>query len=88
MAVAVVGLNIAVLAFLVLWLIADIAAISRMESESSVDPGQMLLNSDMLWLAAHGSMLMLVVVDVLIVVWLVKMAGVLQHGLIKEQGLV
>lgn len=48
----------------------------------------MLLNSDMLWLAAHGSMLMLVVVDVLIVVWLVKMAGVLQHGLIKEQSLV
>lgn len=70
-----VSLNIAVLAFFILWQIADTAAIGRMESESSVDPGQMLQNSKMLWLAAHGSVLMLVVVDVLIVVRVVKTTG-------------
>ena len=71
-AVAMVGLNISVLAFFVLWLIADSAAISRMESESSMDPGQMLSNSELMWLAAHGSVLMVVVLDVLAVAWLVK----------------
>ena len=74
-AVAMVGLNITVLAFFVLWLIADSAAVGRMESESIIDPGQMLPNSELLWLAAHGSVLMVVVLDVLAVAWLVKTKG-------------
>lgn len=82
---AVVGLNIAVLAFFVLWKIADSTAIGRMESEPSVDPGQMLPNSELMWLAAHGSVLMLVVVDVLIVAGLVKMTGVRQRAANREQ---
>lgn len=84
-AVAMVGLNITVLAFFVLWLIADSAAIGRMESESSIDPGQMLPNSELMWLAAHGSVLMVVVLDVLAVAWLVKTKGVPQPATSKEQ---
>lgn len=79
-AVAMVGLNITVLAFFVLWSIADSAAIGRMESESNMDPGQMLPNSELMWLAAHGSVLMVVVLDVLAVAGLVKMTGVLQRN--------
>lgn len=84
-AVAMVGLNITVLAFFVLWLIADSAAIGRMESESNMDPGQMLPNSELIWLAAHGSVLMVVVLDVLAVAWLVKAKGAPQHATSKEQ---
>lgn len=79
-AVAMVGLNVTVVAFFVLWLIADGVAISRMESESSMDPSQMLPNSELMWLAAHGSLLMLVVVDVLIVEWLVKNNTTMRQG--------
>ncbi len=84
-AMAMVGLNISVLAFFVLWKIADSTAIGHMESESSVDPGQMLPNSEMMWLAAHGSVLMLVVLDVLIVAGLVKMAGAPQRAASRNQ---
>lgn len=70
-AASMVGLNIAVLAFVVLWLLADSAAIGRMESESSLDPDQLLPNSELMWLAEHGSVLMLAVLDALVVVWLV-----------------
>ena len=84
-AVAMVGLNITVVAFFVLWLIADSAAIDRMESESNMDPSQMLPNSELMWLAAHGSVLMVVVLDVLAVAWLVKMTGVPQGVASKEQ---
>lgn len=83
-AVAMVGLNITVVAFFVLWLIADSAAIGRMESESSIDPGQMLPNSELMWLAAHGSVLMVVVLDVLAVAWLVKTKGVPKHAASME----
>ena len=78
-AVALVGLNITVLDFFVLWLISDNAAIGRMESESSIDPGQMLPNSELMWLAAHGSVLMVVVLDALAIAWLVKTKDVPQH---------
>lgn len=84
-AVAMVGLNIAVLAFFVLWRIADNAAIDRMEPESRVDPGRMLPNSEMMWLAAHGSVLMILVLDVLIVAALVKMTGALHRAAIQSQ---
>lgn len=84
-AVAMVGLNITVVAFFVLWLFADSAAIGRMESESSIDPGQMLPNSELMWLAAHGSVLMVVVLDVLAVAWVVKTSGVPQPATSKEQ---
>ena len=84
-AVAMVGLNITVLAFFVLWLIADSAAIGRMESESSMDPGQMLPNSELMWLAAHGSVLRVVVLDALAVAWLVKTKSVPQPATSKEQ---
>ena len=84
-AVAMVGLNITVLAFFVLWLIADSAAIGRMESESSIDPGQMLPNSELLWLAAHGSVLMVVVLDVLAVAWLVRTSGIPQRDAIGNR---
>ncbi len=83
-AVAMVGLNITVLAFFVLWLIADSAAVARMESESSIDPGQMLPNSELMWLAAHGSVLMVVVLDVLAAFWPVKMTGVPQRAASME----
>ncbi len=83
--VAMVGLNITVLAFFVLWLIADSAAIGRMESESSIDPGQMLPNSELMWLAAHASVLMVVILDALAVAWLVKTKGVPQPATSKEQ---
>lgn len=83
--VTMLGLNISVLAFFVLWKIADSTAIGHMESESSVDPGQMLPNSEMMWLAAHGSVLMLVVLDVLIVAGLVKMAGAPQRAASRNQ---
>lgn len=83
--VAMVGLNITVLAFFVLWLVADSAAVGRMESESSIDPGQMLPNSELMWLAAHGSVLTVVVLDVLAAAWLVKSSDVPQHAVNKEQ---
>ena len=84
-AAAMVGLNITVLAFFVLWLIADSAAIGRMESESSIDPGQMLPNSELMWLAAHGSVLMVVVLDVLAVAWLVRTSGIPQRDAIGNR---
>ncbi|KLI89866.1 hypothetical protein AA310_04285 [Arthrobacter sp. YC-RL1] len=84
-AVDMVGLNITVLAFFALWLIADSAAIGRMESESSIDPGQMLPNSELMWLAAHGSVLMVVVLDLLAIVLLVKNTGVLQHAAMENR---
>lgn len=45
----------------------------------------MLPNSEMMWLAAHGSVLMLVVLDVLIVAGLVKMAGAPQRAASRNQ---
>lgn len=84
-AVAMLGLNIAVLAFFVLWKIADSTAIGRMELDSIMDPGQMLPNSELMWLAAHGSVLMLVVLDVLIVAALVKMTSVRQRAASRDQ---
>lgn len=88
-AVAMVGLNVTVVAFFVLWLIADSAAIRRMETESNMDPGQMLPNSELMWLAAHGSLLMVVVLDVLAVALLVMTNGVpprlMKHGLSRSE---
>ncbi|WP_143181042.1 hypothetical protein [Glutamicibacter sp. 0426] len=86
-AVAMVGLNVTVVAFFVLWLIADGVAISRMESESSMDPSQMLPNSELMWLAAHGSLLMVIVLDVLAVALRVKMTGVPQRAAAKVRNL-
>lgn len=83
-AVSMVGLNITVLAFFVLWLIADSSAVARMESESSIDPGQMLPDSELMWLVAHGSVLIVIVLDVLALAWLVKTKGVSQHAVSME----
>ncbi|MFJ2469533.1 hypothetical protein [Glutamicibacter sp. NPDC087583] len=79
------ALNIEVLAFLVQLLIADSAAVGRMESESSVDPGLMLPNSELIWLVAYGSVLKLVVLVVLIVAGLFKMTGCGQRSATEEQ---
>ena len=65
------GLNIAVALFFALWQIADGAAINRMETASGVDPVQMLPHANLMWTAAHASLLMVLVADVLAVVFVV-----------------
>lgn len=62
------GLNIAMGAFYALWRVADDAAINRMESSSGMDPTQLLPNGNLMWLAAHSALLMLVVLDILAVI--------------------
>ncbi|MGW9166391.1 hypothetical protein [Agromyces sp. NPDC055658] len=62
---ALVGLNIAVVAFFVLWQIADTAAINHMESASGWDASRMPPNANLLWLAANASVFMVSVVDAL-----------------------
>lgn len=64
-AFALTGLNASVIAFYALWQIADTAAINGMETGSGMDVAQMLPNSNLMWAAAHGSLLMLIIVDVL-----------------------
>lgn len=64
-AFALTGLNASVIAFYALWQIADTAAINRMETGSGMDVAQMLPNSNLMWIAAHGSLLMLIIVDIL-----------------------
>lgn len=61
---ALVGLNIAVVSFYVLWQIAD-TAINHMESASGWDASRMLPNANLLWLAANASVFMVSVVDAL-----------------------
>lgn len=65
---ALVGLNIAVVALYVLWQIADTAAINHMESASGMDVSQLLPNANVLWLAAQGSLMMLLLLDVVVIV--------------------
>lgn len=65
------GLNIAFVAFFTLWQIADSAAINRMEMATGVDPAQMLPNANLMWIAAHASVLLLLVADVLAIVFAV-----------------
>ncbi|MFB9164252.1 MULTISPECIES: hypothetical protein [Arthrobacter] len=65
------GLNIAVSLFFALWQIADGAAINRMETTNGFDPSQMLPNADLMWMASHASLLMVLVADVLAAVFVV-----------------
>jgi len=65
---ALVGLNIAVVAFYALWQIADTAAINRSESTSGFDPSQLLPNSNLFWLAANASLILLLLLDVVVIV--------------------
>ncbi|UYQ77080.1 hypothetical protein OF385_13805 [Glutamicibacter sp. JL.03c] len=70
-AFALIGLNVAVILFFTLWQIADTAAINRMEAGSGMDVAQMLPNSNLMWVAAHGSLVMLIIVDILAVFQLI-----------------
>ncbi|MFE7843672.1 hypothetical protein ACFUTX_00600 [Microbacterium sp. NPDC057407] len=72
---ALAGLNLAVVAFFVLWQIADTAAINRMESASGMDSTRLLPNADLLWLAACASLFLLLCVDGLIILAAVKLAS-------------
>ncbi|MCO1337578.1 hypothetical protein BJH93_01505 [Kocuria polaris] len=67
------GLNTAVIAFYSLWQIADSAAINRMESDSGMDPTQILPNANLMWVAAHGSVSMVLALDVLAVILVIKL---------------
>lgn len=65
---ALVALNVAVTGFYVLWHIADSAAVARAE-DAGFDGAQLLPNWELLWMAAHASLLMMLVVDVLAIMW-------------------
>lgn len=65
---ALVGLNVAVVAFYVLWQMADTAAINQMEAAPGMDGSQMLPNANALWLAANASFILLLVLDIVVIV--------------------
>ncbi|PRB69451.1 cell surface protein [Arthrobacter sp. MYb213] len=63
--ISLVALNVGVFAFYNLWQIADTAAINLMETASGVNPAALLPHSNLMWVAAHGSILAVVALDVL-----------------------
>ncbi|MHC6177914.1 hypothetical protein [Glutamicibacter sp. X7] len=76
-----VGLNITAFWFFTLWQAADSAAINRMESASGMETTQMLPNANQLWVAAHGTVLMLLVLDLLALFAVASLAGARRRGL-------
>jgi len=64
-ALGLLSMNICFFMFYALWQNADSAAISRMESGSAVQPGQLLENANLMWGAAQGSLLAMLALDVL-----------------------
>ncbi|MBF6670696.1 MULTISPECIES: cell surface protein [Glutamicibacter] len=83
-ALALTGLNAAVIAFYTLWQIADTAAINRMETGSGMDVVQMLPNSNLMWAAAHGSLIMLIIVDIM--AFFQVMTAFSSHGKVVYNG--
>lgn len=73
---ALVGLNVAVVTFYVLWQLADTAAINQMEDASGMDVSQMLPNANLLWLAANASLILLLLLDVVVIVFVAMLVNV------------
>ena len=62
--VLVVALNVALVSFFVLWSIADATSVNSAEGPAGFDPSKLLPNANLMWIAAHSSLLMLIAVDV------------------------
>lgn len=72
--IALVALNVSFIAFFRFWQIADTASINNMEETVGFDPSFMLPNANLMWIAAHASLLLLVVIDVCAVaLWVGRM---------------
>lgn len=68
------ALNVAVVAFFVLWQIADTAALNRMEANSGFASAELLPNANLMWIAAHASLVLLLALDAVGVVFAVLAA--------------
>ena len=71
---ALAALTVAVIVFYSLWSIADSAAINSAE-EAGFDRTRLLPNWELMWIAAHASVAMVLVVDVLAISWLRAVRG-------------
>lgn len=70
--VAILGiLNIATFAFYVLWVNADQWAVNRSESSGGFDASQLPPHSGVTWIAAQGTLMSLVTVDVIAIAGIV-----------------
>lgn len=67
------GVNISGVLFFALSQIEDGVAINRMETASDVDPVQVLPPANLMWTAAHVSLFMVLVADVLAAVFIVNL---------------
>ncbi|MFT4259312.1 hypothetical protein [Microbacterium sp.] len=63
------ALNVAVVAFFVLWQIADTAALNRMEANSDLSSTELLPHANLMWVAAHAAVLLLVALDAVAVLF-------------------
>lgn len=66
------ALNVAVFVFYATWWIADNEATARVETDTSVDFSQMLPNANLMWLAAHATLLLVILLDVVAVKWMAE----------------
>ncbi|GAA2448877.1 hypothetical protein [Agromyces soli] len=65
-----VGLNVALIVFFVLWYAADSQAVNAAEGESGFDQSSMIPHSNLLWVAAHTSLTLMLALDAcLVVLW-------------------
>ncbi|MBC9944793.1 hypothetical protein ICL81_09760 [Leucobacter sp. cx-328] len=62
--VLLVALNVVLVSFFVLWWIADATSVNSAEGPAGFDPSKLLPNANLMWIAAHSSLLMLIAVDV------------------------
>lgn len=70
--IVLVALNIGFFAFYRLWQIADNAALNRMEASSGMDPALLLPHSNLMWVAAQGSLIAVLALDLLAMLFAAK----------------
>ena len=71
-ALVVVSLNVAFLAFFELYLAVDEWAVDRSEAHGGFDQSQLLPHDVLLWSCAHVALVLLIAVDVLLLVLVVR----------------
>lgn len=62
--IALVALNAAFIAFFRFWQVADTTSINNMEDTVGFDPSFMLPNAELMWIAAHACLLLLIFIDI------------------------
>ncbi len=65
-----ISLNVTLIMFFILWYAADSQAVNAAEGKSGFDQSVMLPHSNLLWIAAHTSLALMLALDAcLVVLW-------------------